>query len=213
MKQIILPNYSEKEERLNASTHGIGAFFSMIGLILLVQKSMNHKALICSLFFSISLFIMYLSSSIYHGLKKQNTWKKWFRLMDHCNVFLLEISTFIPVCFIVLEKNIGQVYFLILMILTIIGIILNYLILDKVQMISVILHLITGWSIIFFIPELLKKLGPSGTIFLFLGGTIYTIGSILYRLGRNYRYMHSVFHIFCLLASFCHFIMIYRYIL
>lgn len=185
----------------------------MIGSILLVQKSDSNKALICSLIFSISLFTMYLISSIYHGLTKKNRWKKYFRIIDHCNVFLLEISTFVPVCFMVLEKELGQDYFFILMIVTIIGIILNYLILDRVQMFSVILHLATGWSILFLIPSLLKSLNPIGILFLFLGGALYTIGAFLYRLGRNYKYMHSLFHVFCLLGSLCHFIMIYQYIL
>lgn len=213
MKHIMLPNYSLKEEKLNTISHALGVFLALIGTILLGIKSTSSKSLICSLIFSISLFIMYLSSSVYHGINKKNKWKKIFRMIDHCNVFLLEIATFVPICFMALEKNIGITYFSILMILTIIGLILNYLILDKVQMFSVILHLVTGWSILILIPKLLENIDLMGVSLIIIGGALYTIGAVLYRLGRNYKYMHFVFHIFCLLGSISHFIMIYRYIL
>ncbi len=56
-------------------------------------------------------------------------------------------------------------------------------------------------------------MGNTGLIYLVLGGVMYTVGSILYAVGSNKKYMHSVFHIFCLLGTMFHFIAIYLYIL
>ena len=48
---------------------------------------------------------------------------------------------------------------------------------------------------------------------LLLGGILYTVGAILYGLGSRVRYMHAVFHVFCLLGTFFHFWGIYVYLL
>ena len=42
---------------------------------------------------------------------------------------------------------------------------------------------------------------------------MYSIGAILYGLGKKKRYRHSVFHVFCLLGTFFHFWGIYMYLL
>ena len=46
-----------------------------------------------------------------------------------------------------------------------------------------------------------------------LGGVLYSVGAALYGIGSKMRYMHSVFHVFCLLGSAAHFWAIYRYVL
>ena len=48
---------------------------------------------------------------------------------------------------------------------------------------------------------------------IFFGGVAYTLGAVLYGLGKKKRYMHSVFHLFVLLGSILHFVAIIGYIL
>ncbi len=50
-------------------------------------------------------------------------------------------------------------------------------------------------------------------VFMLLGGIMYTVESILHGIGAKKKYMHSVFHIFCLLGTFFHFWSIYFYLL
>mgnify|MGYP002569317442 CR=1 FL=1 len=52
-----------------------------------------------------------------------------------------------------------------------------------------------------------------GLIWLLAGGIAYTVGAILYGLGRKHRYMHSVFHLFVLAGSILHFVCIFVYII
>lgn len=53
----------------------------------------------------------------------------------------------------------------------------------------------------------------SRPIWLLAGGIAYTVGAILYGLGRKHRYMHSVFHLFVLAGSILHFVCIFVYII
>ncbi|MBQ8093595.1 MAG: hemolysin III family protein, partial [Clostridia bacterium] len=84
---------------------------------------------------------------------------------------------------------------------------------DRYQLVSVICHLICGWSILIGIPGLLASMGVQGLVYSILGGIMYSIGAILYGLGKKKRYRHSVFHVFCLLGTFFHFWGIDMYLL
>ena len=57
------------------------------------------------------------------------------------------------------------------------------------------------------------NIGGWGVFFLILGGVMYSIGSILYAIGHKKKYTHSVFHIFCLLGTFFHFVTIYFFVI
>ena len=48
-----------------------------------------------------------------------------------------------------------------------------------------------------------------GVIILILGGVAYSLGAILYLIGKKKKYIHSVFHVFVLIASIFHFLFIY----
>jgi len=39
------------------------------------------------------------------------------------------------------------------------------------------------------------------------------LGAILYGIGDKVRYMHSIFHFFCIAGSILHFFAIYNYVL
>ncbi len=211
MKKIKIPNYTVSEEIINSISHGVGALLSIAGLVVMIIKSLNDDNLsfIACLIYGISLILLYLISCLYHALSPKLKAKRVLRLLDHCNVFLLEAGTFTPVCLILIGGKIGFIYFIIIWLLTIFGIILNIIDVDKYQIVSLILHLLIGWSIIFMLKELILNLNLLGLIFLFGGGIFYSIGAVLYKIGATKKYMHSIFHFFCLAGSIFHFFMVF----
>ena len=70
-----------------------------------------------------------------------------------------------------------------------------------------------GWCIIVKIKWVIAGLGWTGFTLLVAGGVIYTIGAVLYGLGKKKRYMHSVFHVFVIAGSILHFFSIYLYVI
>ena len=76
-----------------------------------------------------------------------------------------------------------------------------------------ICYLAMGWCIIFSFDTLWNMMNHNGIFLLVLGGVLYTVGAIIYGIGKKRKYMHSVFHIFCLIASVCFFLSIYLYAL
>ena len=76
-----------------------------------------------------------------------------------------------------------------------------------------ICYLGMGWCIIFKINWVIEKLGVTGFSLLLLGGIIYTIGAIIYGLGKKKKYMHSIFHLCICTASLLHFLCILLYVI
>lgn len=75
-----------------------------------------------------------------------------------------------------------------------------------------ICYLTMGWCIIFKIKDVINALGLQGFMLLFLGGVVYTIGAVLYGLGKKKKYMHSIFHLCIFAGSLLQFLCILLYV-
>lgn len=211
-KKIELPKYKLSEELINAISHGIGAGLSVVAFILCLIKSSNGLAVFSVFFYGISSFVLYLMSCLYHSFKPNNA-KRIFRIFDHCSIYLLIAGTYTPLVLLILPTVVGWTIFFVVWILAIIGIVLNAIDLKKFKIVSMILYLVMGWCILFSFETLWNSMNHFGIFLLLLGGILYTIGAIIYGVGKKKKYMHSVFHIFCILASVCFFLAIYIYAL
>ena len=211
-KKIELPKYKLSEELINAISHGIGAGLSVVAFILCLIKSSSGLALFSVFFYGISSFLLYLMSCLYHSFKPNNA-KRIFRIFDHCSIYLLIAGTYTPLVLLILPTVVGWTIFFVVWILAIIGIVLNAIDLKKFKIVSMILYLVMGWCILFSFETLWNSMNHFGIFLLLLGGILYTIGAIIYGVGKKKKYMHSVFHIFCILASVCFFLAIYIYAL
>ena len=210
---IKIPNYTLGEELFNSISHGIGAALAVAALVLMVVKAHNPLPETTVSLFGATMIILYTMSCIYHALSPNLEGKKVLRVIDHCNVFLLVFGTYIPVSLLGVGGAKGWILFGVIGAFTIIGIVFTAINVDKYKVIATICHVINGWSILIGIPELINNAGHKGLLFMILGGVMYTIGSILYGLGSKKKYMHCIFHVFCLLGTFFHFWSIYMYLI
>ena len=210
---IKIPKYTLGEEIFNSISHGVGALFSIVFLVLMVVKAKGALAETTVSLFGAAMIILYTMSCIYHALSSSLECKKILRVIDHCNVYLLVFGTYIPVALLGVGGILGWILFGVVASVTILGIVLTSIDIDNHQVLEVICHLINGWSILFGISRLLNTMGLTGLLFLLIGGIMYTIGSILYGVGSKKKYMHCVFHVFCLLGTLFHFLGIYLYLL
>lgn len=210
---IRIPIYSKEEEIFNSVSHGIGALLSIAALVLMVIKATGPLAETTICIFGSTMIILYTISCIYHALSSNLEGKKILRIIDHCNVYLLVYGTYIPISLLGIGGTLGWILFGFVSTITLIGIILTSIKIDKFQVLEVICHLLNGWSILIGIPKLITSIGTNGLFYLIFGGIMYTVGSILYGIGANKKYMHSVFHVFCLFGTLFHFFAIYFYLL
>lgn len=168
------------------------------------------------LIFAISMLILYCMSSIYHGLSPKLKGKKVFQVLDHCAIFLLIAGSYTPMCLCTLRKYspvMGWTVFGIIWGLAILGIIFNSIDLKKFKIFSMVCYLLMGWCIAIKAPILPKLLTTPGFILLLTEGIIYTLGALLYALGKKHKYIHSIFHVTVLVASILHFLCVLLFVI
>ena len=212
-KEISIPSYSLGEELFNAISHGFGALLSIAALVLMLIRARNALEVTTAAIFGTSMIFLYTISCVYHALSPGLRGKKVLRVLDHCSVFLLVFGTYIPASLLGVSGVRGWLLFGLVAFFTALGIVFTALDLERYQLAAVICQLLSGWSILMGASNLRAALGLQGLIWMIAGGVMYTIGAILYGIGKNRKYCHSVFHVFCLLGTFCHFWAIYKYLL
>ncbi len=217
-KRKRLPNYTRGEEIFNAVTHIVGGGFGIVALVLgIVFAALQGNAInvISMIIYGVSMILLYTMSAIYHFLRP-NRAKRVFRIFDHCTIYFLIAGTYTPICLIALNKgSTGIILLSIVWAAAIIGITFNAINMywEAVKIVSMILYLAMGWCVIFTLKPLLDAIGIGGFIWLISGGIAYTIGAILYGMGKKKKWMHSIWHLFVLLGSILQFVCIFFYVL
>ena len=215
-----LPDYTRGEEIFNMVSHIVGGGAGVVICALCIIKSfLNHDAyqIVGSFIYGFSMIILYTVSSVYHGLKHPIA-KKVMQVIDHCSVFILISGTYTPIALASLREYntaLGWTVFGVVWGVSALGITLNAIDLKKYNVFSIICYLAQGWCIILTGKAAIDAIGFSGFMWLLAGGIAYTVGAVLYGIAgkKTVRYMHSVFHIFVVLASIMHFICILFFVI
>ena len=214
----VLPTYTKGEEIFNMVSHIVGSVFGIVVLVLCITVSAMHHnvyGVVSSSIYGTTMIILYTMSSIYHGLSPKCKGKKVLQVLDHCTIFLLIAGSYTPFALCTLREAdplAGWTIFGIIWAFAILGIVLNSIDIKKFKVFSMICYLVMGWCIIVR-ANLLTQLGKNGLILLVSGGIAYTIGAILYGIGKKHKYMHSIFHLFILLGSLLQFFCILLYVM
>lgn len=197
------------EEIANAVSHGIGALASLAGMILLIvlsAKQGNLATMICGLIYGLSLLILYTSSTLYHALTAPKA-KRVFRILDHCNIFLLITGTYAPISVLMIGGRLGYGLLIANSACGILGILLNAINMKKFKAVSMVLYILMGWMCIFIAKPLMQAV-PVNLLWLLLsGGIAYTVGIVFYALKKP-KFMHFIWHIFVLAGSILQFVFI-----
>lgn len=219
LKDRILPKYTKGEEIFNMTSHIVGAVLGIVATVLcIVFASINGNVygIVSGAIYGVTMILLYTMSSIYHGLSPKRYSKRVFQVLDHCSIFLLIAGSYTPFALCTLRANnaiIGWTIFGIIWGVAILGIVLNSIDIDKFKKFSMLCYLIMGWCIIVKINLLPELLGMAGFTLLLAGGIAYTIGAILYGVGKKRKYAHSIFHLFILLGSLLQFLCILLYVM
>ena len=154
---------------------------------------------------------MYGSSTLYHAITHQKI-KKIFQTFDHASIYLLIAGTYTPITFLTLNSNLGNYILTFVWGLAIFGIFMKFKYPGKFELLSLILFIIMGWSIVIAIAPLREVIPNNGFYLLVAGGLAYTLGVYFY-INDSKPYFHAVWHIFVLLGSIFHYFMTLLYII
>ncbi len=218
LKDRILPDYTRSEEIFNMISHIVAGAFGVVALVLCVVFSAlkgDVWAVVSSAIYGSSLVILYTMSSVYHGLVPE-TAKKVMQVLDHCTIYFLIGGTYTPIVLCAIRDVSpawGWSLFGIVWGLAAVGIVFAAIDHKKYSKFTMACYIGMGWCVVIAAKATLQAVPLMGLLWLLLGGIAYTIGAVIYVIGKKHRYMHFVFHIFCLLGSVLQFICVFFYVI
>lgn len=218
LRERQLPDYTRGEELMNMITHiagGAVGLLILIGSILIGVKHHDPWAITSGSIYGFLTCTLFVISSVYHGLP-DGMGKRVMQVIDHCTIYFMIAGTYTPVLLVGIRKESPVAAWIVFGIewgCAMIAATLTAIDLKKYKVFSMICYLAMGWAIVAIISPTFRVLGLRGFLWLLGGGICYTIGAVLYGLGKKYRYMHSVFHLFVNAGSLLQAIAILLYVL
>lgn len=199
----------------SAITHGVGAVLALAGTVYLAVQSVlmgKWGHLVVFLIYGLSMVCLYTASTLYHCVNTTRSKRIALRKYDHCSIYLLIAGSYTPVCLTVLWGAGGLPLFIAIWGLALAGVVLTIAKLDIPRWLTSVIYLVMGWLALFAIVPLSQQMAGLGMFWLILGGVLYTVGGVLYAVkwpGRNNPRFgcHEIFHVFILLGSIAHFMM------
>lgn len=208
-KQMAI-KYTHGEEIANSVSHGFGILFGIIMGFFMIQAAVHSQNIWALRGVELYLFGMlssYITSTWYHGCvnKKQ---KEVLRKFDHGAIYLHIAGTYSPILLIVLRESgyWGWSLFAFIWLAAAIGFILSFTNLKEHSYLETLCYIAMGGVILVAFKPLINILSPIGEMkviwLIMAGGISYIIGAAFYSFRK--KYMHSIFHLFCLGGSVCH---------
>ena len=204
------------QEVMNCVTHGMGIILGTIGSFVLASKVKGmerHYRLSCMIY-SISLVVLYMSSTLYHSFFALTRTRYIFQVFDKCAIYILIAGSYTPFLSIVLHHKpmwskslLGFIWTCALSGVSVEA----FAPLWKFRKsFSLAMYLGMGWSCMVCMSDFAEIL-PTNALYLILaGGVAYTSGVPFFV--RNSNLDHSIWHVFVLAGSFFHWLTVYYYV-
>lgn len=198
--------YSLAEERANAATHIVGTGLSVIGLVVAVVYASllrDPYMIVACAVYGVSLVLLHLMSSFYHSVRTLK-WKRRFLAADHSCIYLLIAGTYTPFALGPMRGPSGWTLFAIIWALALVGVVREIWQPRRGTWLSTGIYLLMGWLVIFFILPLVRSMSTTGLVLLFIGGVLYSIGTLFYK-WHSLPYHHAIWHLWVMAGATCHF--------
>jgi hemolysin III len=203
-----------KGERFNSISHLVGAVLALAGAVVLVvvaSRGGDTRRIVSFSIYGATLFLLYLISTLYHGLPTGRA-KHVFRVLDHQAIYLLIAGSYTPFTLVTLDGIVGWWLFGAIWGMAVLGLVLDALPRRGARILPLFIYFVMGWLIVLAINPLLAALPRTGFIWLLTGGLLYTSGIVFFALDHRYPWMHGVWHLFVLAGSISHYVAILAYV-
>lgn len=131
--------------------------------------------------------------------------------LDYCAIYLFIAGSYTPFAVGVLAGHGGIALLLVIWSLAAGGIVLQVFGKLGHPLLTTGLYLAMGWAVLAVAWPLFKLLPLTGLVWLLAGAFCYTGGVTFFLMDSRLKFAHSIWHLFVLAGSACHFIAIVWY--
>lgn len=206
-------NYTQKEERANALSHGLGIVIGILGggyLLHIAIQSNNPWAIAGMLLYLFGMLASYISSTLYHSTPPSPR-KNLLRKFDHAAIYLHIAGSYSPITLVTLREMgyWGWGIFTFVWLCAIVGVIVSFYKLKAHSHLKTICYVLMACSILIALKPLLEVVPIQFIYWLIAEAFFYITGAVLYSFYKV-PYMHSVFHLFVLGGTICHMMVLWH---
>lgn len=213
--------FLKAREPFSSYSHFIGAVLSSAGLFvllvrLLFDSSVTGSLAAAAVVFCLSLIALYSASSVYHFSGRGEAVLRRLKKLDHSMIYVLIAGSYTPIILKFMPAPRSYIFLGVIWLIALTGIAIKLLWIDAPRLIGTALYLALGWAIAFDFGVVLSMPSPAIAL-LAAGGLAYTVGGVIYiakkpNLGLMIGF-HELFHLFVIVGSVCHYLMVFLYVL
>ena len=199
--------YTFGEEVGNAVSHGAMAFATLGGIAPVAIHAYLQRGTLAAVgtsIFMCSLFLMFLSSTIYHSMAFDTKHRHMMQILDHIFIYVAIAGTYTPIALSVIGGWQGIVVASLQWAMVLFGILYKSISKRRIPKISLTIYLVMGWSIIFVAPMFIRNASLGLQLLILGGGVFYSAGAYFYA-KKEKRFFHMIWHLFVNLGAVCHF--------
>ena len=197
--------------RLRGVSHQWAFFVSLFTGVVLVLLAPNGEALLAAAIYAVSVCALFGTSAVYHRINWQTIGaRRWMRRLDHSMIFVLIAGTYTPFALLALDGTLATAILIVVWSGAIAGVVLQLVWVDAPRLLSAIVYLAMGWVALAAFPQMIDKIGITGTALVSAGGLLYTVGAVIYAFKRPnpvptvFGY-HEIFHALVIAAAALHY--------
>lgn len=185
--------------KLRGLLHGIAFPLTVVAGIVLVSLAGTDRARLGCAIYSLSACLLFGVSALYHRWHGSQRVRTLLQRLDHANIFLIIAGTYSPIALTVLHGRTSAIVLTIVWAGALLGIGLQLIWTTAPRWLYVPIYLALGWVAVFVIPDLLHRGGVAVLVLVAVGGTLYSLGAVVYAFKRPdpvprvFGY-HEVFH-------------------
>eukprot|EP00277_Geminigera_cryophila_P039983 CAMPEP_0173111866 /NCGR_PEP_ID=MMETSP1102-20130122/45536_1 /TAXON_ID=49646 /ORGANISM="Geminigera sp., Strain Caron Lab Isolate" /LENGTH=229 /DNA_ID=CAMNT_0014012545 /DNA_START=8 /DNA_END=697 /DNA_ORIENTATION=+ len=215
-----VPDWRSGPDWFSFWTHAWGLVFAIVGTILMLFKSTSAVAFVSALIYGGCNSVLFFASSLHHTVKRpaSNEAQSLLRRFDHISIYLMIAGSYTPICLVALEPKNGLPMLAVAWGLGLAGVAQKVFLEFSPRWATIGTYLVMGWcSIAMWNP--LNRLFHTHDLFLLVfGGVLYSLGAVVYAskfpdILPDLIGFHGLWHVFVLVAAFCHFWFIYRFVI
>jgi hemolysin III len=195
--------------RFRGVLHQYAFFVAIVLGSALVIAAEGARERVAALVYTFGLAGLLGTSALYHRITWPPRARLWMRRLDHSMIFVLIAATVTPIALLALENPLRTVLLAVVWGGALAGVAMCLLWPSCPKWVSAVVYCAVGSSGVMAIPEL-AGYGVGALVLLATGGVLYTVGAVVYAVGRPdpaprvFGY-HEVFHALVVAAAALHF--------
>ena len=201
--------YTQKEEKLNIISHGAGIVIAIaVGAFFIcetIARGGGAVSITSLVLYTLGMMSSYIFSTAYHAAEPGTQKRRRLRKLDHAAIYWYIAGSYSPVTLMAMRDSgwWGWGIFIFCWLCAIVGTSLSLYSLKKQSHLATICYVLMGLTILVAMRQFYDAVPLSVFLWVIGEGIAYITGALLYSL-HKVKYIHSVFHLFVLLGTFCH---------